>query len=70
MAYDLNWWLMLFHREAGTRSETLRHTLQTSRLRFLFLAVRIWRHACRVGVSYSDHYEDILDAAGVVSASP
>ena len=24
----------------------------------LFLAAKIWRHAGRVGVSYSDHYED------------
>ena len=27
-------------------------------LRFLFLAARIWRHAGRVGVSYSDHYQE------------
>ncbi len=31
-------------------------TLATARLRFLFLAARIWRHAGRVGVSYSQHY--------------
>jgi hypothetical protein len=24
----------------------------------LFLAAKIWRHAGRVGISYSDHYED------------
>jgi hypothetical protein len=59
LAYNLNCWLMLFNREEGTRSETLRHTtLQTARLRFLFLAAKIWRHAGRVGVSYSDHYEE------------
>ena len=29
-----------------------------SRLRFLFLAAPIWRHAGRVGVSYSDHYQE------------
>jgi hypothetical protein len=28
------------------------------RLRFLFLAAKIWRHSGRVGVSYSDHYEE------------
>ena len=39
--------------------ETLKHTtLATARLRFLFLAAKIWRHAGRVGVSYSDHYEE------------
>ena len=37
----------------------MRHTtLATARLRFLFLAAKIWRHAGRVGISYSDHYED------------
>ena len=59
LAYNLNCWLLLFNREEGTRSQTLRHTtLQTARLRFLFLAAKIWRHAGRVGVSYSDHYEE------------
>jgi hypothetical protein len=39
--------------------ETLKHTtLATARLRFLFLAAKIWRHAGRVGVSYSDHYTE------------
>ena len=33
-------------------------TLATARLRFLFLAAKIWRHAGRVGVSYSDHYAE------------
>jgi hypothetical protein len=33
-------------------------TLATARLRSLFLAAKIWRHAGRVGVSYSDHYEE------------
>lgn len=59
LAYNLNCWLMLFHREEEAKVETLQHTrLATSRLRFLFLAAKIWRHAGRVGVSYSDHYED------------
>jgi hypothetical protein len=29
-----------------------------SRLRLLFVAAKIWRHAGRTGVSYSDHYEE------------
>ena len=33
-------------------------TLATARLRFLFVAAKIWRHAGRTGVSYSDHYEE------------
>jgi hypothetical protein len=58
LAYNLNCWLMLFHREEDAKVETLQHTtLATARLRFLFLAAKIWRHAGRVGVSYSDHYE-------------
>jgi hypothetical protein len=59
LAYNLNCWLMLFHREEGAKVETLQHTtLATARLRFLFLAAKIWRHAGRVGVSYSDHYAE------------
>jgi hypothetical protein len=33
-------------------------TLATARLRFLFVAAKIWRHAGRVGVSYSDQYQE------------
>jgi len=59
LAYNLNCWLMLFNREEDAQVETLQHTtLATARLRFLFLAAKIWRHAGRVGVSYSDHYEE------------
>jgi hypothetical protein len=59
LAYNLNCWLMLFNREAGANAETLRHTtLATARLRFLFVAAKIWNHAGRTGVSYSDHYEE------------
>ena len=64
LAYNLNCWLQLFNREEGQRVDQLQHTtLATARLRFLFLAAKIWRHAGRVGVSYSDHYEEksILD---------
>ena len=59
LAYNLNCWLMLFNREPETKVESLEHNrLATTRLRFLFLAAKIWRHAGRVGVSYSDHYTD------------
>jgi hypothetical protein len=59
LAYNLNCWLMLFNREEEAKVETLQHTtLATTRLRFLFLAAKIWRHAGRVGVSYSDHYAE------------
>ena len=59
LAYNLNCWLMLFNREPEVDATELRHTtLATSRLRFLFVAAKIWRHAGRTGVSYSDHYEE------------
>ncbi len=59
LAYNLNCWLMLFNREATETIDTLRHTtLATARLRFLFVAAKIWRHAGRTGISYGDHYEE------------
>ncbi len=59
LAYNLNCWLMLFNREPNADAAQLRHTtLATSRLRFLFVAAKIWRHAGRTGVSYSDQYEE------------
>jgi hypothetical protein len=59
LAYNLNAWLMLFNREPEESADQLKHTtLGTSRLRFLFIAARIWRHAGRTGVSFSDHYEE------------
>jgi hypothetical protein len=59
LTYNLNCWLMLFNREEEAKVDTLKHTtLATARLRFLFLAAKIWRHAGRVGVSYSDHYAE------------
>jgi hypothetical protein len=59
LAYNLNCWLMLFSREPQADVTELRHTtLATARLRFLFVAAKIWRHAGRTGVSYSDHYEE------------
>jgi hypothetical protein len=59
LAYNLNCWLMLFNREPQADANALQHTtLATSRLRFLFVAAKIWRHAGRTGVSYSDQYEE------------
>jgi hypothetical protein len=59
LAYNLNCWLMLFNREPQADATELRHTtLATARLRFLFVAAKIWRHAGRTGVSYSDQYEE------------
>jgi hypothetical protein len=59
LAYNLNCWLMLFNRETTETAVTLRHTtLATARLRFLFVAAKIWRHAGRTGISYGDHYEE------------
>jgi len=59
LAYNLNAWLLLFNREPQADVNALKHTtLATSRLRFLFIAAKIWRHSGRTGVSYSDHYEE------------
>lgn len=59
LAYNLNAWLSLFNREATDTTESLKHTtLGTARLRFLFIAAKIWRHSGRTGVSFSEHYEE------------
>jgi hypothetical protein len=59
LAYNLNCWLMLFNREEQAEAEDLHHiTLATARLRFLFLAAKIVRHAGAVLVRYSDHYPE------------
>jgi hypothetical protein len=59
LAYNLNCWLMLFNREEIENAATMKHTqLSTARLRFLFLAAKIWRRGHRVGVHYSDHYQE------------
>ena len=59
LAYNLTCWRMLFNRDAQADATALQHTtLATSRLRFPFVAAKIWRHAGRMGVSYSDHYEE------------
>ena len=59
LAYNLNCWLMLFNREEKAKTGDLEHTtLATARLRFLFLAAKIVRHAGTVLVRYSDHYAE------------
>ena len=59
LAYNLNCWLMLLNRDEGVSSAQLQHTtLATARLRFLFVAAKIWKHGRRVGVHYGDHYEE------------
>jgi hypothetical protein len=59
LAYNLNCWLLLFNREEKVQADDLKHTtLATARLRFLFVAAKIWRHAGRVGISYSDQYTE------------
>src|SRR6266481_5486092 len=59
LAYNLNCWLMLFNREEQAKAEDLHHTtLATARLRFLFLAAKIVRHAGAVLVRYSAHYPE------------
>jgi hypothetical protein len=41
LAYNLNCWLLLFHRKESEKAGQLRHTtLATARLQFLFLAAR------------------------------
>ena len=59
LAYNLNCWLMLFNPEGTESAATLSHTtLATARLRFLFLATKIWRHGGQAGVRYSDHFQE------------
>lgn len=59
LAYKLNCWLMLFNRDENVTTEGLKHTtLATARMRFLFLAAKIVRHAGSVLVRYSDHYPE------------
>jgi len=59
LAYNLNCWLLLFHRDEQVKAADLHHTtMATARLRFLFLAAKIVRHAGGVLVRYSDHYAE------------
>jgi hypothetical protein len=59
VAYNLNAWLMLFNREPVADSAKLKHTtLAIARLRFLFIAAKIWSHSNRTGIHYSDQYQE------------
>ncbi len=59
VAYNLNAWLMLFNREPVADAAKLKHiTLAIARLRFLFIAAKIWRHAGRTRIHYSDQYQE------------
>ncbi len=59
VAFNLNAWLMLFNREAVAEAAKLDHTtLAIARLRFLFIAAKIWSHAGRTGIHYSDQYQE------------
>ncbi len=59
LAYNPNCWLVLFNREKTAEAAEMKHVqLSTTRLRFLFLAAKIWSHGGRVGVNYSHHYEE------------
>src|SRR5437879_3243374 len=52
-------WLMLFNREPVADAAKLKHTtLAIARLRFLFIAAKIWSHAGRTGIHYSDQYQE------------
>jgi hypothetical protein len=49
----------LLAADTNARKRQLKHTtLAIARLRFLFLVAKVWRHAGRVGVSYSDQYAE------------
>jgi hypothetical protein len=59
LAFNLNCWLLLFNRESTETAISLKHTtLATARLRFLFIAAKIWCHSGRTGVSFSRHYKE------------
>lgn len=59
VAYNLNAWLMLFNREPVADAAKLKHTtLAIARLRFLFIAAKIWKHSGRTRIHYSDQYQE------------
>jgi len=77
LAYNLNCWLLLFNREEEVETDNLKHTtLATARLRFLFVAAKIWRHSGRVGISYSDQYQEkgllqrLMDRLRTITVGP
>src|SRR6201987_3436491 len=58
--YNWKWWVILFHRDEQVQvvADLYHTTIATARLRFLFLAAKIVRHAGSVLVRYSDHYAE------------
>ena len=59
MIRDSALWLMLFNREPLADAAKLQHTtLAIARLRFLFIAAKIWSHGGRTGIHYSDQYQE------------
>jgi hypothetical protein len=59
LAYNLNCWMLLFNRDPKTDATKLRHTTMViARLRFLFIAAKLWRHSGYSGVHYSDQYQE------------
>ena len=55
---EMPWLIAREEHGAGRGAALADPEAQWARLRFLFLAAKIWRHAGRVGLSYSDHYQD------------
>ena len=78
LAYNLNCWLMLFNREEQASTADLRHTtLATARLRFLFLAAKMVRHAGAANVTLSFKLSERMimlsvadDGTGIAAAHP
>ena len=81
LAYNLNCWLMLFNREEDAKVTTLKHTtLATARLRFLFLAAKIWpcrqcgsqlqRSLCGAGNLPTSHEPVAVDHPGRATVPP
>ena len=56
LAYNLNRWLMLFNH-AGTEPYH-RTMLRTARLKYVFIAAKVVRHARRGSIRYSREYEE------------
>ena len=60
----------------GASRRSAAHHLGDGALRFLFVAAKIWRHAGRVGVSYSDQYPErglfqrLMDRLRDITAGP
>ena len=62
VAYNLNAWLMMFNREPVADATKLKHTtLAIARLRFLFIAAKIWSWSHRHSLQRS------IPGAGTVS---